>query len=159
MSLVWLTEILETFPQAFWFEKSRIKENGGKILANSREKIQSCFYPGDVVTCMGDREIRSVSGRLPDNPGELAYMPLHLGYCLPVLLPQSQNEKESQAMYIAFWRTIEFNSTTGFSNPRCSVNVAFTWMVRFKGAVSHFYHDFERAKNTAGSYITQQRWF
>ena len=30
MSSVWLTEILETFPQAFWFEKSRIKENGGK---------------------------------------------------------------------------------------------------------------------------------
>ena len=32
MSSVWLTEILETFPQAFWFEKSRIKENGGKVL-------------------------------------------------------------------------------------------------------------------------------
>ena len=29
MSSVWLTEILETFPQAFWFEKSQIKENGG----------------------------------------------------------------------------------------------------------------------------------
>ena len=28
---VWLTEILETFPRVFSFEKSRIKENGGKI--------------------------------------------------------------------------------------------------------------------------------
>ena len=27
--------------------------------------------PGDLVICMGDREIRAVSGRLPDNPGEL----------------------------------------------------------------------------------------
>ena len=26
------------------------------------------------MTRTGDREIRSVSGRLPDNPGELAYM-------------------------------------------------------------------------------------
>ena len=31
-------------------------------------------YPGDLVIRTGDREIRSVSGRLPDNPGELAYM-------------------------------------------------------------------------------------
>ena len=30
MPSVWLTEILETFPHAFWFEKSRIKEIGGK---------------------------------------------------------------------------------------------------------------------------------
>ena len=29
MSSVWLTEILETFPRAFWFEKSRMKEIGG----------------------------------------------------------------------------------------------------------------------------------
>ena len=34
--------------------------------------IQSRFYPGDLVTRTGDREIRSVSGRLPDYPGELA---------------------------------------------------------------------------------------
>ena len=26
------------------------------------------------MSCTGDREIRSVSGRLPDNPGELARM-------------------------------------------------------------------------------------
>ena len=31
-------------------------------------------YPGDLVIRTGDREIRSVSGRFPDNPGELAYM-------------------------------------------------------------------------------------
>ena len=35
-------------------------------------KVQSRFYPGDLMTRTGDREIRSVSGRLPDNPGELA---------------------------------------------------------------------------------------
>ena len=29
----------------------------------------------------------------------------------------------------------------------------------FKGAVSRFYHDFERIKNTPRSYITQQKWF
>ena len=28
---VWLTGIVETFPQVFWFRKSRIKENGGNI--------------------------------------------------------------------------------------------------------------------------------
>ena len=37
-------------------------------------KVQSRFYPGDLMTRTGDREIRSVSGRLPDNPGELARM-------------------------------------------------------------------------------------
>ena len=29
------------------------------------------LYPGDLVTRTGDREIRCLSGRLPDNPGEL----------------------------------------------------------------------------------------
>ena len=32
-------------------------------------------YPGDLVTCTGDWEIGVISGRLPDNPGELACMP------------------------------------------------------------------------------------
>ena len=32
------------------------------------------FCLGDLVTRMGNLEIHSVSGRLPDNPGELAYM-------------------------------------------------------------------------------------
>ena len=41
-------------------------------------KVQSRFYPGDLMTRTGDREIRSVSRRLPDNPGELARMPLSL---------------------------------------------------------------------------------
>ena len=39
-------------------------------------KVQSRFYPGDLMTRTGDREIRSVSGRLPDNSGELACMQL-----------------------------------------------------------------------------------
>ena len=29
----------------------------------------------------------------------------------------------------------------------------------FKGAVSRFYHDFERCKNSSRSYITEQKWF
>ena len=32
------------------------------------------------MTRTGDREIRSVSGRLPDNPGELACMCLRVGF-------------------------------------------------------------------------------
>ena len=31
------------------------------------------------MTRTGDREIRSISGRLPDNPGELACMHPHMG--------------------------------------------------------------------------------
>ena len=31
-------------------------------------------YRGDLVIRTGDREIQSLSGRLPDNPGELTYM-------------------------------------------------------------------------------------
>ena len=44
------------------------------MLAYSGAKVQSRFYPGDLVTRTGDREIRSVSGRLPDYPGELVCM-------------------------------------------------------------------------------------
>ena len=47
---------------------------GDRTLAYSGAKVQSRFYPGDLVTRKGDREIRSVSGRLPDYPGELACM-------------------------------------------------------------------------------------
>ena len=43
-----------------------------EILAYYAKNAPSRFYPGDLVTRTGDREIRSVSGRLPDNPGELA---------------------------------------------------------------------------------------
>ena len=47
---------------------------GDRTLAHSGAKVQSRFSPGDLVTRTGDREIRSVSGRLPDYPGELACM-------------------------------------------------------------------------------------
>ena len=47
---------------------------GDRTLAYSCAKVQSCFYLGDLVTHVGDREIRSVSGRLPDHAGELACM-------------------------------------------------------------------------------------
>ena len=40
--------------------------------------FQSCFYPGDLVTLTGDREICSVSGRVPDYPGELACVQLDI---------------------------------------------------------------------------------
>ena len=49
---------------------------GDRTLAYGGAKVQSGFYPGDLVTCMGDWEIRSVSGRLPDYAGELACMEL-----------------------------------------------------------------------------------
>ena len=34
------------------------------MLAYGGAKVQTCFYPGDLVTCTGDWEIRCVSGRL-----------------------------------------------------------------------------------------------
>ena len=37
-----------------------------RMLAYSGGKVQSRFYPGDLVTRTGDREIRSESGRLPE---------------------------------------------------------------------------------------------
>ena len=44
------------------------------------------------MTRTGDREIRSVSGRLPDNPGELACMrhvlALHILYCCKYFVKQ-----------------------------------------------------------------------
>ena len=47
---------------------------GDRTFAYSGAKVQSRFYPGDLFTRTGDREIRSVSARLPDYPGELACM-------------------------------------------------------------------------------------
>ena len=44
------------------------------MLAYRGAKVQSRFYPVHLVTHTGDREIRSVSGTLPDYPGELACM-------------------------------------------------------------------------------------
>ena len=51
---------------------------GDRTLAYSCAKVQSRFYLGDLVTYVGDREIRSVSGRLPDHAGELACMMTHM---------------------------------------------------------------------------------
>ena len=47
---------------------------GDRTLAYGGANVPSRFYPGDLVTGTGDREIRSVSGRLPGYPGELARM-------------------------------------------------------------------------------------
>ena len=46
----------------------RLGREWNKVL----KKVQSRIYPGELLTRTGDREIRSVSGRLPDHPGELA---------------------------------------------------------------------------------------
>ena len=43
---------------------------------------KSRFQPGDLVTRTGHREIRSVSGRLPDYSGELACMQLVQSFIL-----------------------------------------------------------------------------
>ena len=51
-----------------------LKERRDRTLAYSGVKVQSRFYPGDLVTRTGDREIRSVSGTLPDYAGGLACM-------------------------------------------------------------------------------------
>ena len=51
-----------------------------EILACYTNKTPSRFYPGGFVTLTGDREIRSVSRRLPDNPGELAWVLTLLTY-------------------------------------------------------------------------------
>ena len=56
-------------PHFFWIQGKFVVK-----IANCREKIRSRFYPGDVVTHTADREIRSISRRLPDNPGGLTYM-------------------------------------------------------------------------------------
>ena len=40
------------------------------------------------MTCTGDQEIRSIYGRLADNPGELAYMLFALQHALNNLVDQ-----------------------------------------------------------------------
>jgi len=44
-----------------------------KIVAGNLggEMIQSGFYPGDLVTLMGNQEVWTICRRIPDNPGEL----------------------------------------------------------------------------------------
>ena len=51
--------------------------------------MPSCFYPGDLVTRMGDWEISTVSRRLLDYPGELACMYIVSRfpvYCFPLIV-------------------------------------------------------------------------
>ena len=78
------------FPSTYGFEvflnlKTCLKKRRGEFkkteialirvhLAYSGAKVPSCIYLGDLVTCTEDGEIRSVSRRLPDYPGELASM-------------------------------------------------------------------------------------
>ena len=54
MSSVWLTEILETFPQAFWSEKSRIIENGGK------DKYTSPLFTGEEFCVLLFEQLRPI---------------------------------------------------------------------------------------------------
>lgn len=60
--------------------------------ANYKKKwINLRFYPGDLVTCMqGDREISVISGRLPDNQGELAYM-----WLVTIIIHENDNNNNS----------------------------------------------------------------
>ena len=53
-------------------KNSHFEGKMGYISNYSTEKIKRWFYPGDLVTRTGEREICVVSGRLPDNPEELA---------------------------------------------------------------------------------------
>ena len=53
-------------------KNSRFELKMGLISNLGTEKLKRWFYPGDMVTRMGKREIGAVSGRLTDNPGELA---------------------------------------------------------------------------------------
>ena len=58
-------------------KKNRIfGENGITSKLKHRKAHNSIFpfYLGDLVTCPGDQQIGVVSGRFPDNPGELVYM-------------------------------------------------------------------------------------
>ena len=48
-------------------------ENIAVDLIKLRQKIE---IPGDIAMCPGDREMRSNSGSLPDNPGGMACMPM-----------------------------------------------------------------------------------
>ena len=50
MSSVWLTEILEMFPQAFWIEKSRIKEISG-----NQSVHPSVCQPANLSVCLSVR--------------------------------------------------------------------------------------------------------
>ena len=45
-----------------------------EILAYCTNNTPNRFHPGGLVTRTGDREIHSGFGRLPDNPGELAWV-------------------------------------------------------------------------------------
>ena len=45
-------------------KKPKLCTFGDRTLAYSVAKVQSCFYPGDLVTRTGDWEIRSISGRV-----------------------------------------------------------------------------------------------
>ena len=59
-------------------ENSNFGENEiSSKLSHRKAHIKTRCYLGDLVTCAGDQEIGVISGRLPNNPGELACM-LHV---------------------------------------------------------------------------------
>ena len=55
---------------------------GDRTSAYSAANVPSRFYLGDLVTRTGDREIRSVSGRLPDYPGASACQCVGVHHCI-----------------------------------------------------------------------------
>ena len=63
--------------------------------------IKTSSYPGVLVTRTGEQEIGSVSGRLPDNPGELAYTLLIFTFILNSLYPKYDQLQISAYSYNA----------------------------------------------------------
>ena len=63
--------------------------------------IKTSSYPGVLVTRTGEQEIGSVSGRLPNNPGELAYTLLIFTFILNSLYPKYDQLQISAYSYNA----------------------------------------------------------
>ena len=66
------------------YEKFKFCAKNGLHLKAQKSSKDDSVNPGDMVTRTGDREIGVVSGRLPDNPGELACMRRVVRVYLPV---------------------------------------------------------------------------
>ena len=66
-------------PQKLKYEWKKIRILGGNGITSKLKHRKAhnsifSFYLGDLVTRPGDWQIGVVSGRFPDNPGELVYM-------------------------------------------------------------------------------------
>ena len=74
------------------------------------------------MTRTGDREIRSVSGRLPDNPGELARVPQELSVMnLPAFHPYKNGRRFSRVVtcFYIMYATFKLPYSTGIPISIC----------------------------------------